>query len=120
MGRFRPGPYAKALHLVVVDRAPEREEAVGGELERLAEAFRQVPDLRKVFLTPMVRPEQKTALLDEVLDALGIQEPTRRFAHVLQRHYRIQEIERIVGAYRRTEWIAPTAASGRAWRQSAS
>jgi len=100
MGRFRPKPYAQAFHEVVLDQAPEREEGVMEELDRLAQALALVPELRRVFETPMVGPERKTAILDQVLDALGIEEPTRRFAHVLQRQYRILYADKILGAYR--------------------
>lgn len=100
MGRFRAAPYAKALHEVVLDSAPEREEGVTTDLERLSRAFAAVPDLHRVLVTPVVAPDVKAAILEEVLDALAIEEPTRRFIHVVQRHYRTEHLDQILLAYR--------------------
>jgi F-type H+-transporting ATPase subunit delta len=100
MGRFRAASYAKALHEVVLSSAPEREEGVTTDLERLSQAFAAVPDLHRVLVTPVVAPDVKAAILEEVLDELGIEEPTRRFCHVVQRHYRTGHLDEILRAYR--------------------
>ena len=100
MGRFRATPYARALYEVVLDQCHQRVEEVVGELESLAAALHSVADFDRVLVTPMVAVETKTAILDQVLDLLGIVEPTRRFAHVVQRHYRMQHMPRIVDMYR--------------------
>ena len=100
MSRFRALPYAKALLEVVRDQQPGRTEAVISELEALAAALETVPDFERVLVTPMVDPDTKTAILDKVLDSIGITEPVRRFAHVVQRHYRMQHIRDIATAYR--------------------
>lgn len=100
MSRFRALPYAKALHEVVRSQYPGREEGVTGELERVAEALETVPEFERVLTTPAVSPETKTAILDEVLDALEISEPTRRFVHVVQGHYRMQHLGDIAAVYR--------------------
>jgi F-type H+-transporting ATPase subunit delta len=100
MSRFRAIPYARALEQVVRARCPERAEEVVGELERVAAAVAQVPDLLRVLVTPMVDPETKTAILDQVLDALAVVEPARRLVHVVQRHYRMEHAAQIAAAYR--------------------
>jgi F-type H+-transporting ATPase subunit delta len=100
MARFRATPYAKALHEVILAQCPHRVEEVVGELERLAGALDTVPDFHRVLVTPMVAVETKTAILDQVLDSLQITDPTRRFVHVVQRHYRMQHIPQIVEVYR--------------------
>jgi len=100
MGRFRATPYAKALHEVVLAQAPERVESVVGELRRVVGALESVADFSRVLVTPMVSVEHKTAILDQVLDALGVAEPTRRFVHVVQRHYRMHHLGRILEVYR--------------------
>ncbi len=100
MSRFRANPYARALHEVVLDASPDREEAVTGELEALARVVEEVPDFLRAMIAPTVPQEQKTRILDTVLDTLGILEPTRRFAHVLQRNYRLEHVAEIVSAYR--------------------
>jgi F-type H+-transporting ATPase subunit delta len=100
MARFRALPYAKALHQVVRSQAPDREQEVIGELERVAEALERVPDFLRVLTTPVVSVETKTAILDEVLDALDIGQPTRRFVHVVQQHYRMEHMHDVAAVYR--------------------
>jgi len=101
MSRFRAIPYARALEQVVRAQCPERAEEVVAELERVAAAVAQVPDLHRVLITPMVDPETKTAILDQVLDALVVvTEPVRKLVHVVQRHYRMAQVAQIAAAYR--------------------
>ena len=99
MTRFRAMPYAKALHEVVQAKHPGRAEAVADELKRMTEAMAQVTELERVMVTPRVAVETKTAILDEVLSALAIEEPTRRFLHVVQRHYRLAQLPQIQTTY---------------------
>ena len=101
MSRFRAIPYAKALLAVVEDQAPERKEAVADELDVVAAAFAAVPEFERVLVTPMIPVDTKTAILDSVLDALEIEEPVRRFLHVVQHHYRMQHIADIAETYRK-------------------
>jgi F-type H+-transporting ATPase subunit delta len=100
MGRFRAFPYAKALLTVVQKEAPDRAETVASELDRVVAALKAVPDFHRVLVTPMVSVEVKTQILDSVLDSLEIGEPTRRFLHVVQHHYRMQHMSDIAVAYR--------------------
>jgi len=100
MSRFRASPYAKALHEVVHERCPDRAEVVANEIERLSSTLTAVPEFNRAMVTPMVAVETKTAILDDVLDALAIIEPVRRFAHVVQRNYRLQHMPAILEAYR--------------------
>jgi F-type H+-transporting ATPase subunit delta len=100
MGRFRAFPYAKALLAVVQKEDPGRAEDVAEELDGVAAALKAVPEFHDVLVTPMVSVEAKTKILDAVLDALEIGEPTRRFLHVVQHHYRMQHMTDIATAYR--------------------
>lgn len=100
MTRFRALPYAKALHEVVRSQYPRREEDVIAELERVTEALESVPEFQRVLTTPGVSSETKTAILDEVLDALEIGPPTRRFVNVVQGHYRMEHMGDIAAVYR--------------------
>jgi F-type H+-transporting ATPase subunit delta len=100
MGRFRAVPYAKALLAVVQKEDPARAEDVAEELDGVAAALKAVPEFHDVLVTPMVSVEAKTKILDAVLDALEIGEPTRRFLHVVQHHYRMQHMTDIAIAYR--------------------
>jgi F-type H+-transporting ATPase subunit delta len=100
MGRFRAVPYAKALLAVVQKEDPARAEDVAEELDGVAAALKAVPEFHDVLVTPMVSVEAKTKILDAVLDALEIGQPTRRFLHVVQHHYRMQHMTDIAIAYR--------------------
>jgi F-type H+-transporting ATPase subunit delta len=100
MGRFRAFPYAKALLAVVQKEDPGRAEKVAEELDGVAAALKAVPDFHRVLVTPMVSVEVKTKILDAVLEALEIGEPTRRFLHVVQHHYRMQHMTDIATTFR--------------------
>ena len=100
MGRFRAQPYAKALLEVVQKEAPDRIETVVDELDQVAAALKEVPDFHRVLVTPMVAVEAKTEILDAVLDALGTGQPTRRFLHVVQHHYRMEHMADIAAVFR--------------------
>ncbi len=100
MGRFRALPYAKALLTVVAKDEPQRAEEVVAELDRVAEALRVVPDFERVLVTPMVPVETKSEILDSVLDSLEIGQPTRRFLHVVQQHYRMVHMKDIAITFR--------------------
>ena len=100
MGRFRALPYAKALLTVVAKDEPQRAEEAVAELDRVAEALRVVPDFERVLVTPMVPVETKSEILDSVLDSLEIGQPTRRFLHVVQQHYRMVHMKDIASTFR--------------------
>jgi F-type H+-transporting ATPase subunit delta len=100
MSRFRALPYAKALLEVIRSEEPDRMQAVIDDLDGMATALEKVPEFERALVTPMVDPETKTRILDEVLDALGITEPVRRFMHVVQKNYRMQHMRDIATAYR--------------------
>ena len=100
MARFRAMPYAKALHEVVRADDPARSESVISELELVAEALQAVPDFQRVLTTPMVSVETKSQILDAVLDSLEITQPSRRFLHVVQQHYRMEHMRDIAAVYR--------------------
>ena len=98
MARFRATPYARALYDVAgtAEKAEEWVEPVA----RVAQALHEVPQFLKAMVTPMVKPEVKTKILDKILDELAIEEPVRRFAHVVQQHYRLEHMTDIAAAYR--------------------
>jgi F-type H+-transporting ATPase subunit delta len=85
---------------VVQKEDSRRAEGVADELDGVAAALKAVPEFHDVLVTPMVSVEAKTKILDAVLDALEIGEPTRRFLHVVQHHYRMQHMDDIATTYR--------------------
>ena len=100
MSRFRALPYAKALLEVIKGTEPNRIQDVVADLETMATALDTVADFEQVLVTPMVDPETKTRILDQVLDSLEITEPVRRFMHVVQKNYRMQHMRDIATTYR--------------------
>lgn len=100
MGRFRALPYAKALFAVVMEGDSGRLDAVAAELDGVAGALEAVPEFLRALTTPTVPVETKSEILDEVLDSLEIQLPTRRFLHVVQHHYRMEHMRDIATTYR--------------------
>jgi F-type H+-transporting ATPase subunit delta len=100
MSRFRALPYAKALFEVIRSEHPHRQQDVMADLEGMATALETVTDFERVLITPMVDPETKTKILDQVLDSLEITEPVRRFMHVVQKNYRMQHMRDIATTYR--------------------
>jgi len=100
MARFRALPYAKALLDVVLKDDPQRAEAIADELDGVAAALRVVPDFQRVLVTPMIAVEVKTKILNAVLDELNIGEPTRRFLHVVQHHYRMEHMTDMAAEFR--------------------
>lgn len=99
MARFSAKPYAKAFFDVIHSQSPERLEAVVEELERMEAALEAVPELNRVLVAPTIGPESKTVIVDQVLDSLETTEPTRRFIHVLQQHYRLPHLTEVIRAY---------------------
>lgn len=100
MSRFRALPYAKALLEVLRADQPDRLQAVIADLEAVAAALETVPEFERVLVTPMVDPETKTKILEQVLDNLEIEEPVRRFIHVVQKNFRMQHMRDIATTYR--------------------
>ena len=98
MSGFRARPYARALFDVIGDA--KKAESFLPQLEALAEAVREVPEFRAVMESPAVGQEKKSVILDEILSSIGLTEPIRRFAHVLQQHYRLKFAAEITAAFR--------------------
>lgn len=85
--------YARALAEAVGPKADYA--SVAEELEAFAEVFRESADLREVFDSPAVRPEQKLGVLNVILSRLGTDRTTANFFRVLLAHYRINLVEEI-------------------------
>ncbi|HHQ49511.1 MAG TPA: ATP synthase F1 subunit delta [Acidobacteria bacterium] len=99
MGRFHAAPYAKALLGLILEKYPDREEPAGAELWAVAQVVEEVPDFLRALVTPGLPQESKEALVETVLDHLKIEEPVRRFVHVLQKHYRLEHMHSVAEAY---------------------
>lgn len=97
MGRFRAMPYARALFEAAGSAAAA--EDMMEPLDRVAAAFAQVPELQKTMVTPMVSPETKTAILDQVLQTLGVDGMVRRLVHVVQGNYRTEHLSDVAATF---------------------
>jgi len=100
MGRFHAAPYAKALLDLVLEEYPDREETTETELWAVARVVEEVPDFLRALVTPALPQDVKEKLLEVVLDKLGVGEPARRFVGVVQKHYRLEHMGEVAGAYR--------------------
>ena len=100
MARFRAMPYAKALFEVMTSSDHGRLGVVASELDRVADTVDAVPEFLRALTTPTIPVENKTEILDAVLNALDITQPTRRFLHVVQQHYRMEHMADIAETYR--------------------
>jgi F-type H+-transporting ATPase subunit delta len=91
-------PYARALWELAKERG--QVDAVGRELEQVAEAIEQTPALRDLFLRPWVASSIKEALAREVAERLGLSPLTRDFVALLVRQGRGDQLEGAAEVYR--------------------
>ena len=90
--------YARALAAVI---GPQGDyAAVMRQLESFSVAYQESTELREVFDSPAVLPEQKARVLDAILRRLEVSSLTARFLRVLLGHYRLNLLEEIRAALR--------------------
>lgn len=89
--------YARALAEAVGPHGDYSKTAQ--ELEAFAEVYRESADLREVFDSPAVKPEQKAGILNAILSRLGTSRIAGNFLRVLLSHYRINILEEIRAAF---------------------
>jgi F-type H+-transporting ATPase subunit delta len=75
--------------------------AVGGQLDDFAFAWKESPELRQFFESPVFPPAQKVALLDKLNEKIGLSPLVRNFIAVLLDHDRIGAVGEVIQAYRR-------------------
>ena len=86
--------YARALvDVILADKIDAH--AVTGQLEAFVRAVRESDDLRRVWESPAILPEQKHAVLDAIVREVGAVKPVRNFMAVLIDHRRIPMLEKI-------------------------
>jgi F-type H+-transporting ATPase subunit delta len=89
--------YARALVEVIGPQG--NHAAVMRELQSFAEVYRESAELREVFDSPVVLPEQKSKVLEAVLKRLEVSHVTANFLRVLSAHYRLNLLEEVRAAY---------------------
>ncbi|HKX11827.1 MAG TPA: ATP synthase F1 subunit delta [bacterium] len=90
--------YASALLQVAQEQG--KVAAFDGELQSLAQTFRQDSSLPTVLNSPVVPPSKKKAIVDALLPKLGIGSNLRNLVHILIDNERVSEIPLIALIYR--------------------
>jgi F-type H+-transporting ATPase subunit delta len=80
--------YARALVEVLLQQKADTDIA-RQQLQAIVDAVEESSDLRRVWQSPAVLPEQKRAVLDGIAKQIGALKPIRNFMAVLIDHRRI-------------------------------
>ena len=86
--------YARALVEVILGQKIDADTA-RQQLNAIVQAVHESSDLRKVWDSPVVTPEQKRAVLDAIAKQLGAVKPIRNFFAVIIDHRRIRMLDDI-------------------------
>jgi F-type H+-transporting ATPase subunit delta len=89
--------YARALFSIARDDGAV--DAVGGELDRMAEVFEQAPELRHALFRPLHPVKERRAVLESVCERLGSSPSVRNFLVFLIDQRRLVDFEAIRGEY---------------------
>ena len=90
--------YARALVEVILEQHIDGETA-RQQLRSIVEAVHESIELRRVWESPAIPPEQKRAVLDAIVKQIGAVKPIRNFMAVLIDHRRIGILDDIVRAF---------------------
>ncbi|HXU04878.1 MAG TPA: F0F1 ATP synthase subunit delta [Polyangia bacterium] len=90
--------YARALFGIGVDAG--KFEALGAELGELAALWNESDELRQALENPVFRPEQKRAVLENILPRVAPTPEVQRFVLLLLDRRRIMLLPAIARAYR--------------------
>ena len=91
-------PYARALWELAKERG--QVDAVGRELELVAQAIAETPALRDLFVRPWVAATIKAAVAREVAERLGVSALMRDFVALVARQGRGDQLEGAATVYR--------------------
>jgi F-type H+-transporting ATPase subunit delta len=87
--------YARALVDVILEQRIDGDTA-RQQLKAIVAAVHESVELRKVWESPAISPEQKRAVLDAIANQLGAARPIRNFIAVLIDHRRIAMLDDMV------------------------
>jgi F-type H+-transporting ATPase subunit delta len=87
--------YARALVDVILEQKIDGDTA-RQQLKAVAEAVHTSAELRKVWESPAISPEQKRAVLDAIVNEIGVAKPIRNFIAILIDHRRIAMLDDMV------------------------
>lgn len=96
-----PQAVAERYALALAEAAGPQADcsAITQELENFAGLWRESAELREVFDSPAVKPEQKLGVLDAILARLETSRTVGNFFRVLLARYRINLIDEICAAF---------------------
>jgi F-type H+-transporting ATPase subunit delta len=86
--------YARALVEAILEQKIDPDTA-RQQLNSIVEAVRESADLRRVWESPAISPEQKRAVLDAIAGNQGVMKPIRNFVAILIDHRRIAILQEI-------------------------
>jgi F-type H+-transporting ATPase subunit delta len=87
--------YARALVDVILEQRIDGDTA-RQQLKAIVAAVHESVELRKVWESPAISPEQKRAVLDAITQQIGAARPIRNFIAVLIDHRRIAMLDDMV------------------------
>jgi F-type H+-transporting ATPase subunit delta len=91
------GRYASALYDLARDRG--QTATVEEDLEKLAQAMRESPDLASLLRNPEIGRDAAAAAIDGVAGVLGLSELTRHFLGVVAANRRLASLPNIARAF---------------------
>ena len=92
--------YARALVDVVADPNSAIDTAqVRGQLHDIDAVIQGSTDLRNALLSPAVSPARKRAVMERILEPMGVVRQVRNFVFIVIDHRRIHEFSSIVEAF---------------------
>lgn len=90
--------YARALVDVILEHHVDGD-AARQQLRAMADAVRESLELRRVWESPAVLPDQKLAVLDAIAGQIGAVKPIRNFMAVIIDHRRLKMLDDIVRVF---------------------
>jgi F-type H+-transporting ATPase subunit delta len=89
--------YAEALLGIGLER--KSVEQLGRELDRVAELFKQAPELRELFRNPKFDADVRKRVMGELLQRVLVSPTVRNFLNLLIDRHRIAHLEDITTAF---------------------
>ena|SRR5271165_5486684 len=90
--------YARALVEVILEQKIDADTA-RQQLRAMVDAVHESLELRRVWESPAVLPEQKRAVLDAIAGRIGVVKPIRNFMAVIIDHRRLKILDDIVRVF---------------------
>jgi F-type H+-transporting ATPase subunit delta len=93
-----PSRYARALVDVILERHVDGD-AARQQLRAMVDAVHESLELRRVWESPAIMPEQKRAVLDAIAAQIGAAKPIRNFMAVIIDHRRLGMLDDILRVF---------------------